>query len=423
MPDKTVLDFSEITTQVLEDDILYDIRGTGVGRDRKIKAEKLIGNVITQDTTGSIDLSSYYHDLVIVANPASADITITLSNALQNGRKLYVINKSSSYNVLLAGTFGTTLFSKKTIILVSDGTTLYEPGSRRLNIKYVTGADYTILDNDGFDVIDVDTQTGVDRTITLPTLADNEGRRIIITRNNYLPNREVIIDGEGSETIDGKTTINLSRQYSIIEIVATTNEWKIVSINSQWFDTGWINRSDWTTVHLGNAEVDYDNISGSFTVGATVTGGTSGTTGRIVRDNGATLILEDVTNGGIFTNNEQLTDDATGVTADVNEPSGDNKNQDSNLSHFFDSNLSDMEYRLFISTDGTEANSIEVWGANWALTGSGDRGYNAFQIDIDSLQIQTGQNGIHYINSSGIGDIVDTEDWYYKIKYRKREVI
>jgi hypothetical protein len=417
MADKTVLDYTEITTQVLEDDIIYIIRGTGVGRDRKMEAEKIIGNVISQDVTGSIDLSTYFHDLVIVSDPAS-EITITLSNALQSGRKLYVINKNASNNVLLAGTFGATVFSGSTLFLISDGTALYNPGSKKQSIKSVSGANYTILDNDGFDIIRASSTTA-DRTILMPTLADNIGRKLTIYKEDYNPT-SVIVDGEGSETIEDSLTYELSRQGDSITLLGTSTKWKIISINSKWIDTGWINRSDWTNVHLGNIEVDYDNLSGSFTVGAIVTGGTSGTTGKILADNGSTLILENVTNGGIFVNDEGLTDDSTGVTADVNEPSGDNKNQDSNISHYLNSNISDIDVQLFISTDGTDANSFLLIDVT-SVTVNG--GHTMYQASVDTAFFQTQNGGLARIDGTGAIQSIDTEDWYYKIKYKKREVI
>ncbi|KKK43799.1 hypothetical protein LCGC14_3167920, partial [marine sediment metagenome] len=49
------------------------------------------------------------------------------------------------------------------------------------SIKLVSSTDYTILDDDGFDVIEV-TTGAVDRNITLPTLADNQGRILTIKK-------------------------------------------------------------------------------------------------------------------------------------------------------------------------------------------------------------------------------------------------
>ena len=67
--------------------------------------------------------------------------------------------------------------------------------------------------------------------------------------------------------------------------------------------------------------LDYDGQTGNFTVGLTVTGGTSGATGVILADNdggtSGTLVLGRVL--GVFDDNETITDTSTG-SATVNEP-------------------------------------------------------------------------------------------------------
>lgn len=65
----------------------------------------------------------------------------------------------------------------------------------------------------------------------------------------------------------------------------------------------------------------YDGQTGNFTVGLTITGGTSGATGVIVSDTDAgstgTLVLSGIT--GVFVDNEIITDTSTG-SATVNRP-------------------------------------------------------------------------------------------------------
>lgn len=112
------------------------------------------------------------------------------------------------------------------------------------------------------------------------------------------------------------------------------------------YDTGWINRSDWTDVHMG-----------------------SNTT----------------------------------------------KNVDSDVNHGFGVPLSDLLVKVLISTDGTDANSFEI--LNWNNASTDDIGVNIFQVDNDNFKVQTGASGLAYNrDSDGSGIIIDTEDWYYKIK-------
>lgn len=86
-------------------------------------------------------------------------------------------------------------------------------------------ADYTILDTDGYTHILVTAAANV--TITLPTLADNIGRYITITKVDSGAGK-VIIDGEGTETIDGDTTKTIVYQWDSMTIHAgSTSGWNV----------------------------------------------------------------------------------------------------------------------------------------------------------------------------------------------------
>lgn len=164
-------------------------------------------------------------------------------------------------------------------------------------------ADYIIPDNTFYDLYLADPRTG-DITFTLPTLADNLNR-VITVKVSHLGGL-VELDGEGAETIDGETTVNLLNQYDYIKVIASATEWHIVKMISS-YDTGWINRSDWTNVHLGSVELTYNNLVGVFIVGEEITEAISGNTGIIQEDAGAVLTLKNVTGTGIFINARQIT--------------------------------------------------------------------------------------------------------------------
>jgi hypothetical protein len=95
------------------------------------------------------------------------------------------------------------------------------------DINIVSSANYTILDTDGFRHIQVSTGAS-DRTITLPTAADNSDRMITISKTDSGVG-DVIIDGEGAETIDGATTYTLDTQYQQLTIVCNGTSWSKVS--------------------------------------------------------------------------------------------------------------------------------------------------------------------------------------------------
>ncbi len=95
-------------------------------------------------------------------------------------------------------------------------------------IKAVSSADYTVLDGDGYQIISVTTAAS-DRTITLPTAADNTGRTINIKKADSGAGH-VIVDGEGSETIDGALTQTLFTIYGRMTIICDGATWQILQL-------------------------------------------------------------------------------------------------------------------------------------------------------------------------------------------------
>jgi len=91
--------------------------------------------------------------------------------------------------------------------------------------RTVSSADYVILDNDDYAVIEVSTGAA-NRTITLPTRADNTGRTITIRKSDSGAGK-VIVDGEGAETINGTTTWEITDQYGYVVVQANSTEWAV----------------------------------------------------------------------------------------------------------------------------------------------------------------------------------------------------
>lgn len=92
-----------------------------------------------------------------------------------------------------------------------------------------TDTDYTVLDTDGYSFIEVTTSASA-RTITLPTLADNVGRVLSIQKIDSGAGT-VVIDGEGSEAIDGAATLTLTNQFDGAIIQATATGWRTLARN------------------------------------------------------------------------------------------------------------------------------------------------------------------------------------------------
>lgn len=119
-------------------------------------------------------------------------------------------------------------------LYTASGTAITAPTDSSLtglnfeDILTTTSADYTVLDDDGYTTLLFSTG-GSNRTCTLPTLAANENRVIKIKKIDS-GTGTLIIDGEGSETIDGSTTKVLRKQYDEIVIQASATQWVIVGI-------------------------------------------------------------------------------------------------------------------------------------------------------------------------------------------------
>lgn len=94
------------------------------------------------------------------------------------------------------------------------------------SIKTVSSANYPVLDSDGYSHILVTTGAS-DRTITLPTAADNSGRELFIKKVDSGAG-EVIVDGEGAEKINQTATWQLGSIDAYIHIICDGTGWHVL---------------------------------------------------------------------------------------------------------------------------------------------------------------------------------------------------
>ena len=175
-------------------------------------------------------------------------------------------------------------------------------------------------------------------------------------------------------------------------------------------DSGYKNQSDWTNVHLGSVELVYDNSSGSFTVGETITEETSNNTGVVMSDSGTILVLSDVTGMGIFTDDREITGGTSGETADVD---GDTKNVDTDFYHGLDAPLSDLGIEITISPNTTGANngSFKIF-----CSYSAGKFFTILGIDDNNIKIQTAVDGAGlWTDDNGTAAGLETDDYSLKI--------
>lgn len=274
---------------------------------------------------------------------------------------------------------------------------------------------YVILDNDGYGTILCDPRTGA-FTVTLPTAAANTNRilRFIVS----YAGGAVTIDGEGAETIqagaNSMTSIVLQSKGDKLMVVCNGTSWYVLDLCTT-LSTGWQNRSDWTNVHLGNSQCPYDGLSGTFTVGEVITEATSGNTGIIMSDSGSLLVLKNVTGTGIWTNDRQITGGTSGATANVNVSTS-TKNADTNITHNFGVAGTNLlcDIWIYAGATGDDATAKKACD-QYSLSDGSTFGGHVWNIDTNSIKIQTGGAGILLLNDDSTFLTIDAEDYSYKV--------
>ena len=198
-----------------------------------------LGNATSDDIT----FTGYIASSLIPKTSAASD----LGSSTLNWQALYLDNDSTDGGAIYFDA-GTTEYLKAT----ADGTQLDVGGFTYLDtngtiIKTATNyheaksASYTITDSDGVAVI-LMTTASTDRTVTLPTAADNTGRMITIKKVDSGTGM-VTIDGEGSETIDGETTLDLYQQYNSVSLICDGTGWHITGSGTYFSEPVTLNGS------------------------------------------------------------------------------------------------------------------------------------------------------------------------------------
>jgi hypothetical protein len=278
--------------------------------------------------------------------------------------------------------------------------------SATLSIKYAT-TDYTILDDDGYDIVMVDSRGG-NVTITLPTLAANQSRQITVIAQ-YLGG-QITVDGEGAETIDGIAASVLQSKDDFVTVLGTTTEWKILSCK-QSIDTGWINNSDLTNRILGMSKITYDGASGTLIIGEVLTEATSNNTWILVAQDATTLWCKNATGTGVATNDRVITGATSAATVVVN---GNSINANADLIHNFGRGVMDLRWEFAFNDSAYDTN---CFNAKIAFHSSGSEvGEIAQQIDTNTIRFQTGAySAFIYFNTSGSW-VGYTTNGYHKIR-------
>ena len=147
----------------------------------------------------------------------------TAADLITSGANSLTLTTTGATNVTLptSGTLATNAAATPTTAgLVTTFVPVVASG-----VKAVSSANYTILDTDGYHTVLV-TTAALQRTITLPAIANNAGRVITIKKVDSDVGT-VLIDTPGAETIDGAAQNILNSQYAFVTLVGDGSNWYV----------------------------------------------------------------------------------------------------------------------------------------------------------------------------------------------------
>lgn len=155
--------------------------------------------------------------VAITAPATSATLTIA------NGKTL-----TASNTLTLAGTDGSS------VAFGAGGTVAYTSNnlSTFAASTAAKSANYTILDDDGFDSIHM-TTGGTNRTVTLPTPSANTGRRITIVKVDAASGKCDVLP-DASETIGGTAIWQLSDKNDFVTVETGGTNWFVIASSGKF---------------------------------------------------------------------------------------------------------------------------------------------------------------------------------------------
>lgn len=287
-------------------------------------------------------------------------------------------------------------------------------------IPITKAADYVIQNTDVFNTVIVTPNTASQYgviTITLPAGASNSGEMFTIV-NRGANNGLVKIACNGAEKILYKGTqlavFYLFSKGDYLRVYWNGTDWAISTCYSH-IEQGWVNRLDWTNVHVGSAfTYDTKNAAINFT-GMTITEATSGNTGTVLYDSGGTgnsgiLYVYNVTGTGIWTDNRTVTTSSSN-TCLVNETTS-SKDKDYNIVHNMAVNINLYTIDLFVNASASFTGAQNVGTGGVGDTGAQVFGWVKNQVDTNTFKIQTGTAGLETITDTGTSSALASTDYY-----------
>lgn len=94
------------------------------------------------------------------------------------------------------------------------------------------------------------------------------------------------------------------------------------------------------------------------------------------------------------------------------------------VAHSLQKGLTDLDVEVFVSSAGTEATAIKVLDSAYDASSGADSfsGVALQGIGNASFNVRTGTNGLSIVNTDGTQLILTTQNWYYKVNYRRKDM-
>lgn len=269
-------------------------------------------------------------------------------------------------------------------------------------------------------------------TLTLPVLANTIGKCLTFRFGSAGG-----IDGGLVRVICNGGTSNINLDGNLIPFLylyMIGNELTLVNDGVSWnvknrnifFKTNYISTYIWGSREFGIVKVNYDTKSSTMLllIGTTVveSGGNTnkmvviydsspgGSSGYIL---GYNLSSGTTSGQGVFTNNGTLTF-SNGVTALVNQTSGNNKNIQSLIYHGL--GLFCGKITMLVNSSNTNIGSYEIIDFIDNYTG-GVFGKTKKYIDSNSVGIYSSANGLNFNSAAATGFVLDNDEWFVNIIY------
>jgi hypothetical protein len=306
----------------------------------------------------------------------------------------------------------------------------------RMQKKILTKtADFTITDNDDFDVLVCNPNTADQfglLTITLPVIANSIGKNFTINFGNAGNANGGLIKiycsgGTSDLNCDGDLIpfIYLFSKGNTATIYNNGVSWIIEKCKIK-IKSNFISNSVWAARSLGICKLNYKTKSANnpLLVGTTVveTGGNvnkmviiydsapAGASGYVY---GYNVVATTVANQGVFTNNNVLTF-SNGITANVDQAAGTNKNIDSLVYHGMGLPMHKFKFKIFINLTAATDNASYLTYPHFSVTV--ELMFSFYQIDTNTFKVVTGNGGMQKLCSAGGGstDVINALDVWFQ---------